>query len=247
MNDLYSYIATFASGAILTHLWERFVRRITVLRYNVLHQNLALTGNDPRFGSIEVLHNKMPVTSLYLSTVTISNDSSRDITDLTIEAQSDDSSIILLAYGINKSSLKHIYFTDKYSKSLTDAKPEYIDAVLRYRDFVIPVLNRGSIVELSLLITNTTVPHQPFVAVTCDHPGVKMRFQPAPPQKLFNESQSLSALIGILVTVAVCYLIIDFKLHFSTAVWYSFILGLFSATIGAFVIKLLKLLRRTFT
>lgn len=246
MNPIYNYIATFFSGALLVHLWNKFINRISILRYTVFHQHIAISSNVPGIGSIEVLHNNVSVKSLYLSTVSIVNDTNRDLSDIEVNLTSDSNSIILVSHGINKASGKNVYFTDRYSKILSDSNPEIIRSTLSFRDYLIPVINRGDIIEFSLLIVND-LGNYPFITVACEHIGVKIKFQKVPRQKLFGESTTVSALIGLILTAIVCYLFIYFNFSLTVGVWLSFILGLCASLIGLVIIKIFKKLRRLFT
>lgn len=228
------------------HVWDKFINRISILRYTVFHQHIAISSNIPAIGSIEVLHNKIPVNSLYISTIYIVNDTNRDLSNIEFNLCCDSDSIILISHGNNNSSGKNIYFTDKYSKISSDSNPEVARQTLLFRDYIVPVMNRGDTIEFSLLIVNE-LRNYPLISVACDHIGVKIKFQKAPRQKLFGESTSLSALIGIIITIIICYFFIYYNFSLNLGVWLSFMLGLFASLIGLVIIKIFKKLRRLFT
>jgi len=200
----------------------------------------------PGVGSIEVLHNSVPVKSLYLSNVSIINDTNRDLSDIEFNITCDPNSIILTSQGINKASGKNVYFTDRYSKLLSDNSPDNVRNVLSFRDYLVPVINRRDTIEFSLLIVNELA-NFPYLTVACEHIGIKIKFQKVPRQKLFGESTSISALIGLIITTIACYLLIYFNFALTLGVWLSFILGLTTSFFGLLIIKLFKKLRRLFT
>lgn len=246
MDNAVSYLVTFFGGAVLAHLWQKVVRRITVLRYSVLHQHVALSADDPGFGQVKVLCNDMPVKTLYFSTLEVCNDTNRDVANLELNVTCDPESIILKSQSMNKTSLRNLFMTDKYSKLLENEDPTQARTLLSFREYAIPVLNRGDIVQVTMLVSNDAG-RQPVITAACDHLGVRLRLQKDVPQKLFGESQGLSVLIGFLITVVVCYWIILVHMNLSSAVWYSYVLGAIGGTIGAFSLKLFRLLRRLFT
>jgi hypothetical protein len=246
MNSIYNYIVTFIAGALLMHLWKKFINRISVLRYSVFYQHIAISSNLPGIGSIEVLHNSIPVKSLYFSTVKIINDTNRDLSNIEFNLTCDPNSIIITSQGMNKSSGKNVDFTDRYSKLLSNDKEENVKNILSFRDYLVPVINRGDTIEFTLLIVNELA-NFPFVTVSCDCIGVKIKFQAEPRQKLFGESTPLSAIIGIIITTIVCYLLIYFNLSPTLGVWLAFLLGLTTTFFGLLVIKIFKKLRRLFT
>jgi hypothetical protein len=246
MNGLLGYAATFLGGAILAHLWDRIIRRITVLRYTVFHQHIALSGADSRLGSIKVQYNEVLVNSLYLSTVEISNDTNRDIANLEIEVVCDQTSTILKSEALNKSSARTLNLTERYSKLLLNDDPTQAKNILSFRDYLVPVLNRRDVIQVTLLVTNEAG-RPPVITAGCDHIGVRLRFQKEVPQKLFGEPQNLSVLIGLAMTVTICYFIVLYRMNLSPAVWYAFLLGAVGGTMGAFVLKLFRFLRRLFS
>ncbi len=248
MDAIYNYIATFLGGALLVHLWEKFVHRISILRYTVYHQYIALSSNIPGVGLIEILHDKIPVKSLYLSMVSVANDTNRDLANVEINLACDSHSIILFSQGTNKSSGINLHFTDNFSKILSDYNPTTTDArdIAGNREYLAPVINRGDIIEFALLITNE-LSIFPFVSASCNHLGVKIKFQKAPRQKIFGESSAISILIGLIIGLIICYLFIYFNFSLTAGVWFSFLLGLMTSFIGLLLIKLFKFLRRLFT
>lgn len=246
MESIYSYIGTYVAGVISSHLWEKFIHRLTILRFTVSSVPIGISAENPAFGKVEIKHNNQSVNNLYFTTVRILNETSRDISNIEIEIGCDSQGVILVSQAMNLTSTKYIYFTDKYSKMLTDSKPDDSLSVLRFRDYSIPVLNRGHIIEVSMLI-DSVVRTQPVITVGCDHLGVKMKFQKEPPQKLLGESQSLGSLFGFMITAVVCYLIIRSEMNLTPAVWYSFFLGGLSAGVGIFLIKIFKFFRRVLT
>jgi len=246
MDTIYIYIATFLGGALLVHLWEKFIHRISILRYTVYHQHIALSSNIPGVGTIEVLHNKSPVKNIYLSTAYVNNDTNRDLSNIEISLTCDSNSTILFSQAVNKSNGKNLNFTNNFSNILSDSNHTEIKTVDSSRDYLIPVINRGDIIEFSFLIVNN-LGNYPVITAFCEHLGVKIKFQKAPRQKLFGESTAVCSIIGLIITSIICYFFIYFNFSLTAGVWLSFILGLTASVIGFLFLKLFKLFRRLLT
>jgi len=233
-------LGTFILGLFINHIWEKFKKRISLVKYTVWHLFLGGSADDPRFGSLKLLYNDRPVRNLYMSRVLLSNESNRDLSNVELNVVSDRDSAILVSHGRNMSSLNDLSFTDKYTKVLSELKPENMEYIFGRRDYKLPVLNRGDKVEISLLLTNFKS-MQPNITVSCDYPGVKMKYARVFPE-LFGEPQIHSALLGTLIALLLCVLII-FLIHSKTiAVLLAAFICLFASLLGVLARKICKLI-----
>lgn len=235
----------FVTGILVRHLWERFLKRAITLRYSIWHQYRGVSSENPVLGTVTLLYNNVPVRSLFNSMVTIVNDSSRDLTNLEIDIVADTSSGIILSDGTKKTSINPLEFTPRFQQYLSENKEETASYRFSRRDYFLPVFNRGDQVEIFLLCTNSEG-KQPQISVSCDHPGVKMKFVSQPPQLVLKESQAHSALIGVILGVLACLLILENSVNYTVAIWSAFMIGGFAALWGALAIKLYKFIRKGF-
>ncbi len=242
-DKIYVGIITFVVGVIFKHLWDRFIRRIITIRYSVWHQTLALSGDDPLFGNVQVLHDNNSVTNLFISSIQLSNDSNHDLSGLELNIACDQQSLILISHAANSRSLKNLKLSDDFSQILSE---ENVSNPLRTRDYQVPVLNRGDVINILMLVTRD-VPGLPYISVSCDHPGLKLKFHAVSPQKLYGESQKMSALIGLFIGVTLCFTILYYSLTQSLSVWLAYILGATGAVLGALAIKLMRLIKKLLT
>lgn len=245
-NNIIISVLTFIIGIIIKHLWDRFIRRTTIINYTTSYHYLGSSTEDPLFGSVKVLYNGSDVKNLYNVFITLSNESSRDLTELEINMNCDLQSAILISYASKKDSLKQLDFTESYSKILQSDDPSTISLKFHKRDYIIPVLNRGQQIDILLLATNFEG-NMPKISVGCDHEGVKMRMKKLPPQLLFGESVRLSALIGLIFALILCYLVSISSITLTLATWLGFLIGAFASLIGWLVIKLYRLIRKVFS
>lgn len=234
----------FILGAIVMHIWDRFKNRIACLRYTVWHRYLAATADDPRFGSVKVLYNNNPVASLYMTTAIISNENNKDLSNFDINIVCDQDSAILISYGRNTGSLNELEFTDKYTDLLIKQQPENMPQIFGRRDYKIPVLNRNGKIEFALLITNFKG-RQPFITLSCDYPGVKMKYAKVSAE-LLGESLILSSLWGSILAIFLCVFIIFFISNKVTAVLMATLVSLFASLIGVLFIKTYKAICKVF-
>lgn len=232
------YFVTFLSGVIITRILDKFKNRISFLKYTVWHQHLGASVDDSRFGSVKLLYNEKPIKNLYMSTILLSNESNRDLSNIEINIACNPDSAILISYGRNKASANELSFTDRYTSILLAQKPEDTPFIFGRRDYKLPVLNRGDKVDFSLLTTSLKE-KQPVITVNCDHPGVKMKYAVVF-NKLFGESQIHSALLGTLIAVLICILIICFLNNRFIAILLAFLIGLFASLLGVFLLKIYK-------
>jgi len=238
MKNIIVPVITFLIGAFVMHVWERYKSRVNLLNYEVWHQPLGLTAEDIRFGSVKVLYNEQPVNNLYMSTIYVRNESNKDIADIKLNIACDVNSIILVSYGRNLSSLNELSFTSEYQGRLISGNPG-LD-LYQKRDYLIPVINRGDTIVFTLLTSNTNAIHQqPILSLGTDYPGLRMNFA-KPVQLLFGESQSSSALLGIIATLLVCVPIIYYIPNKAIAVIVAACFALFAALIGVLIRKLVK-------
>ncbi len=229
---------TFILGIFIKHIWDKFKNRISELKYTVWHRYLGGTIDDSRFGSLKLLYNDKPIKNLYMSTILLSNESNRDLSDLELNIICDSNSAILISYGKNRASLNELLFTDKYNAVLVNRKPEDLEFIFKRRDYKLPVLNRGDKVDVTLLTTNNKG-IQPVITISCDYPGVKMKYAVVL-SELFGESQRQSALLGIIVALLLCIPIIMLIPSKIISVLITLFISIFASLIGVMLIKFYK-------
>ena len=238
----------FASGAIasavIAHLWRRYQGRMIVLSVKVEHQHIALSGEDNRFGKIEVLHNDNPVKNVYFTTISLSNESSKDLDGVVLNTLHTDGSKIRVSTGAVDGSANVLNFAPGYQSILDEflKKPstdpdfdQHLDFLTTRRDYLVPVLNRGGKVIVNLLV-EAPDGASPYVQVSTDHKGVEIK-----PIKLTNVfwrvNRDWAALIGLAVGGAGAIGIASASLSATQIALLSFTFGALVAAIGAVCIR----------
>jgi hypothetical protein len=231
-----SYLGSFLGGVIIKHIWDKIHTRLTTLEYQITYVPLGLTESNETFGDLEVRHRGQPVPSLFMSRIEVINDGNRDLTNVDLDIACDQESCILVSEAHNTSSLKSLPFSSTYLVLLNNPVPQPL--ALRMRGYTIPVLNRGDKVQIGLLLTNS-LKNQPFVFLTCDHPGLRLRFG-VPQQTLLGVPIFECSMLGLAITL----LFIGAISYYAWPVpWYvpaSAVLGLMATVIGCGVLKVIK-------
>lgn len=240
-----SWLVFGVLGIVGTQLWTKFRNRITVLRYQIVHTYLGASASDVFFGTLKVFLNDVEYTNLYLTNVSLTNDTGTDLVNLEINIVSDSQTEILGSYGNKSNSLKFLPFADGFQDFVNRAVTGDASAAAYMRtrrDYQVPVLNRSENITLTLLTTNAAGA-QPMLSLECDHKGVRLKQAPAVPH-IYGEPQQLSAMLGFAIVLLLAWPIIELIPSKSIAVVVGITLGVFCLLFGIGVRKLYKLIVR---
>jgi len=163
-----------------------FRNRVRKLTYRVVHEHLALSGNDPHFGNVQVTLQGKPVTNLYTSTVTLENGTGVDFQNLKFRVYTSSETLLMGQFTSLPGTASIIPHTDEYIKLLQvpegqSATPAQWEAYNHRRDYIIAVFNRGQTAVIRFL---TTVSQGGSAVVFVDvmHPGVSIKYLPSVPE-----------------------------------------------------------------
>jgi len=222
---------------------------MVLLRCQISHTPATIAGGLGN--EVEVKYGGVNAPNLYLCTVLIQNDSSRDLASVVINMTYKDGTIFLSGGGAVIGSNQSLPLTSEFVEtnnqflSLPEAKrpnsPEqaYINA---HRDFVLPVFNRGSRAQFAFTVHGLTSV-EPILSISSDHLGAKLVLQP--PLKLFwGESNDRAAVVGLLtgifVLVALPYLVSP---GWGVS-WTMFFVGATGTVVGAVLLKFWRALTK---
>ena len=194
-------------GGLATHLWQRYLNRLAAFRWTAMHTHIAVSGDHPHFGKVEVLWNGSPTKNLHFCTIELENESSRDFSDVEIRIVYADGSQI---YGEGQLSgtTQFMPWTKRYVAevdALTKAEAHKADPAvhnaLARREYVIPVFNRGTRFFITYLVNSPV--EAPYVNVTLDHVGVRAYQRPQRPNMLYGVWQTYAAVVGLLAALII--------------------------------------------
>jgi hypothetical protein len=191
-------------GAIVHHLWTRYRSRLVTLRWAVQYQPMAFATHDFGWGQVEILYNKQPILNLHIAQVQVQNASARDLQNLQLDMQVTEGTRVLRSSAQVAGTLQDLPFASGYATALAAAAQASLPADqvafwVRRSDFIVPVLNRGGIVEGRLLLARDDYA-TPSLVVACNHLGVRLKHQPLV-QVLMGVRQPLAQVIGLLISV----------------------------------------------
>jgi hypothetical protein len=234
-------------GGIISFLVTKIVAKSSLLTYTVNTERVALSNQEPVFGTVQVTWQNNPVTNLFLSLVEIENASARDFTNIVFKAYANDDVFMLSANAIIVDSTYIPRLTERYSEAIriepgVPPTPLQIANYFHEKEYVCDVLNRGQKAQIHLLSTCRTQPFQPDIFIDTQHPGVKLKRRAT--QALIHGVPTMTAIRFGLVTSLVVVALIGF---YVTSVWFavivSILVGLFAQSIGALLYRLYRKVR----
>lgn len=90
-----SLIATGLISVIIGVYLEKFKNRLSIIKYNILNQPIAISSQSDYWGNIKVTHNERVIQHLSVLTFQIENTSHQDLDNINVELTVDTNSQIL--------------------------------------------------------------------------------------------------------------------------------------------------------
>jgi hypothetical protein len=232
-------------GAVALHLWTRFRKRLSVLRWSVQYHVVGISAQDDRLGRIQILHNDKPVSNVRYCALQIENESQEDLTDLEICLDYNDGSKFLSGEGQLAGSPRVLYLTPEYVdalKPLKDVPPDKWETHPSYallttsRYYSVPVLNRGGKIDFQFLI-QPTGPSNPILDVKCEHKGVSVKERPGR-SLIFGVDQKNAILLGLLISLVLLFISSYYISTLPVLSTICFMLGIASSLLGVLALKM---------
>jgi hypothetical protein len=240
-----------ALGALASQLWVRYLNRLAAFRWSAWHNRIAIAGEHPNIGRIDVLWNGGPVQGIQFCNVEFENESSRDFTNVEVKLFFNDGTQFL-GEGSVFGTEQFLAWTPHYDSQVQAliAVPEAerpagrIDYLLSRREYLIPVFNRGTKLFMTFVVhppRNQT----PYVQVACEHQGVRLYQSATGRPMLFGVVQAHASWVGLaagLLLVAAVSRALD-MVWVATLV--AFVVGAFASLIGVALIRFRRWVVRT--
>ena len=235
------------AGALLGNFVAVYRSRIKVLEYTVTHDRIGLSADDAIFGNVRVTWQGHDLTNLYISVVTVGNDTSVDYTNLKLKVYT--GSTLLLTERTEISGTTHILrWTPEYTTLLqipaggTPTNQQF-DAYRHSREYLVPVLNRGQRAIMRFL---TTVPNQnepPGIWVDLLHPGAQVEFRQLT-QQIHGVPVRLALPLGLFASLAVLIAVSFLVTEVWAAAIVAMVVGLIAQSIGAWIYRGIRFVKR---
>lgn len=235
-------------GVILTLITQQILQRRGLFTYYVNHYRLGVSEDNPIFGSIKVTWNESAVQSLYLSTIELTNSSTKDYDSVIVNIYTNNTNFLSEKTEM-VGTPRTVSLTDDFTKRLevpSGQQPtnEQIKLYSEQRDYIISVMNRGQIVRFQFL-NAPKQENQPLIWVDILHKGVKLKFR-GPQNQVLGVAQPQAALIGSLLGFLFVGVIIASLNSASVTTTLALIFGLFAQVPGALFIRAWRWLREFF-
>jgi hypothetical protein len=228
-------------GGIISFLVSKIAGKSSLLLYKVITERVALSNEDPAFGTVQVTWQNTPVTNLFLSLVEIENASARDVANLTFKVYTNDNVRILSSRAIIVDSTYVPLLTERYAEFIRIAPgttPTQLQLATYYheKEYVCDVLNRGQKAQVHILSNCVSAPFQPDLFVDIQHSGVKLRRQMAQ-SRVYGVPVHVAIRSGLAASVILIILIALYVTPLWLAAAIAMLIGLFAQLIGAFLCR----------
>jgi len=247
LTTLALYALTFVGGVLSTIVTTAFINRRALFTYRVSHSQIGVSGEDPIYGTVQVLWNNKPIESqLYLSTVEVTNTSTRDFDDVDVTIYSS-STELLTEKSELVNTTRIIDYSENYKRQLDVAdgenpSPSQSQLHARRREYYIPAMVRGQVARFEYL-NAAEAGARPAIHAEVIRSGIKVR-QKADEPKIWGESTKRAAVAGTLLCSMVVVLVLYYVGPTYTAAVGVFVLGLAGNIAGALFLKLWRKIRR---
>ncbi len=248
-SKLFVAIASATAGilaAIITQIW---LNKRAVFTYNVFHNQVGQTADDAIYGSVQVTWNDNPVSRLYLSTIELINESSKDFESVAIRVYTNNTKLLSQRVHLTGTT-RNIDFTDEYNSEISvpeDEQPTNAQTEIYRcrRDYIVPILNRSQKIRFEILNAANTE-EQPEIWLEILQKGIDCKFRIAH-QQFMGVPQPTAALVGTVVGLLATIILLLFVSNIWFAALSAFFIGVLVMVPGAYTIKIYRKTRRWFT
>lgn len=235
---------TLIIGIVVKHIWDKYFNRITRLKYSIWHNYVGSSIEDVKFGSVKLLYNNTELRNLYASNVIIKNETGKDLNDLELNISCNNGSLILVSHGRNTNSIKELDFTTSYREIIERNNPDDATYIYTRRDYKIPIINRGDVIEITLLTTNFNNV-RPVLFVTSEHRGVKLKYY-VEPIKLMGVPQTTSVLAGMIASLILCVPLFYYVRNIPLLLALSLLNGWIASFYGVVILRIYRRIQKLF-
>lgn len=244
-NKFVIAVVSWMGGILAAVLVQQILSRRSVLSYFVNHWKVGTSAEDRTFGNVQITWNGTQVPNLYLSTVELTNESSRDLLNVHIKAYSDDTTL-LSEFPQLMGTTHFVKYSPEYEQQITVAPgvaptQRQRDIHGQGRDYLVPVFNRGQVIRFQYLNISKS-DKQPSIWLEIIHPGVLLRFRP-PLNQIFGVPQPMAALAGTLLGLLFATLLYAYSPYVWLIAFGSLLFGFIAQVPGAYAIRAFRRVR----
>lgn len=235
-------------GIIGTVIAQRWLNRRSLFTYSVFHSQIGLSAEDAVYGSVKITWNDAPAYRLYLSTIELTNQSTRDFESIIVRAFTNNTRLLKEKTSV-VGTTRIVEYSDQYLKKIAVAKgarPTEVQVNLYYhqKEYIIPTMNRGQTIRFEFL-NEPESEGQPEIWLDVLHKGVRCKFRPFQDQ-FMGESQPKATFVGNMIGILAVGVILIFVENTLTAAILSYIIGVTIVLPGIYAIKVHRIIRNWF-
>jgi len=233
-------------GIFATIFIQNWLNRRALFTYNVFHNQVGLSADDAIYGSVKVTWNNNPIARLYLSTIELSNESSKDFESVVVRVFTNNTNLLTQSSQIIGTT-RILEFSEGYQERIsvpTGEEPteDQFHLYCRQREYLIPTMNRGQKVKIEFLNAADT-DERPCILLEILQKGIICKFKVA--QQLFmGVPQQTAALVGSIVGLFTILIM----LYYMNNIWLSgvavYFIGLIVLVPGAYTIKIYRKVKK---
>ena len=253
-NYLIYSVILIVIGVFIDNIIHKIRNKSGKFGYISYFNRIALSMDDPIFGSIKITWRENPVKNLYLFIIEVENLTYKDYEDLEFKVYSGDDTIILNEKTAVINSPYIIPLSKSYLERLTvpegqQLNPQQMNEYNHNREYLLPTFNRGQKIRFSYLCSKPNDVREPGVFISTLTKGIKLK-------KLKNPSVIINPILNVPVPIAVFYALIIAALVivlcglFIRNIWWasaiSMSVGLTGQLFGAIAYRVEKFIKNIF-
>ena len=240
-NQAVVAVLSAAGGVLATLLASALLSRTARFRYSTRIDRIGTAADDPVFGAVRAQWRGNDVRNLHIVTLELENESPKDFENVRLKAYTPAETLILSERTSVVGSPNVVPSSPEFDARLAVPQgqaptPAQWNEYNHHREYLLPVFNRGQVLEFRYVCTRPADDQPPFVFIDAPVKGVKLVHQfrtqlvlGVPLQKALGRGLVSALILSILSAV---------YLNSSWAVAAACLAaGLTAATIGALVYK----------
>lgn len=246
-NKFFQAIVTLFIGGLIKTFYDKVVCKTKIIYYTVNTERIALSTNDPIFGSIKVDWKGNIVDNLYNNIIEVENTTSTDFKDIELKVWCSFDTFILGERTSIINTTRILEWTKAYKEKIhiyqnQQATQIQLDDYFHEREYTIPIFNRGQKIHFTYLSTvKNNTQHGIYVEVL--HPGIEFK-QRFATNKIHNVLVQDALFWGLFACLATVFLSILYLQDIWLIASLCMIVGLVAQSIGALIYKCIAFLRK---
>jgi|TARA_B100000315_G_scaffold181369_1_gene170246 hypothetical protein len=248
-SKLFIAITSALVGIAFSVITQKWLNKRALFTYYVFHNQIGQSTDDQIYGSVKVTWNDNPIARLYLSTVELINESTKDFESVYVRVFTNDTLLLTQRTELSDTT-RALDFTEEYKQELfvpegNQPTDPQLELYRRRRDYLIPTMNRGQKVKFELLNAAKTK-EQPTIWLEILQKGINCKYRIAH-QLFIGVPQPTAALVGS----AIGFVVIGFILFYINNIWLagilSYAVGMTVLIPGAYAVRIFRKIRDWFT